>query len=74
VDVGGTPHFIITGLYPPPVLDIPTPASNATSLQQTTIPAMFWAIVFFASVVTIIIVTLILAWQFRRSVKAEHRQ
>jgi DNA-binding beta-propeller fold protein YncE len=74
VDVGGTPHFIITGLYPPPVLDIPTPVSNATSLQQTTIPAMFWAIVFFASVVTIIIVTLILVWQFRRSVKAEHRQ
>ena len=73
VDVGGTPHFIITGLYPP-VLDIPTPVSNATSLQQTTIPAMFWAIVFFASVVTIIIVALILVWQFRRSVKAEHRQ
>jgi DNA-binding beta-propeller fold protein YncE len=74
VDVGGTPHFIITGLYPPPVLDIPTPVSNATSLQQTTIPAMFWAIVFFASVVTIIIITLILVWQFRRSVKAEHKQ
>lgn len=74
VDVGGTPHFIITGLYPPIVLDIPTPVSSATTSQQTTIPAMFWAIVFFASVVTIIIVTLILVWQLRRSIKAEHRR
>jgi DNA-binding beta-propeller fold protein YncE len=75
VVVGGTPHFIITGLYPPPVvLDTPTPASNATSSQQTTISQIFWVIVFFASLVTIIIATLILVWQLRRSVKAEHRQ
>ncbi len=70
VDVGGTPHFIVTGLYPPPVvLDTPTPASNANSSQQTTIPQMFWIIVFFASLVTIIIVTMILVWQLRQSLK-----
>jgi DNA-binding beta-propeller fold protein YncE len=74
VDVGGTPHFIITGLYPPPVVDIPTPVSNTTSSQQNTIPAMFWVIVFFASLLTIITVTPILVWQLRRSLKAEHRQ
>jgi DNA-binding beta-propeller fold protein YncE len=72
VDVGGTPHFIITGLYPPPVvLATPTPASNATSSQQTTIPQIFWVIVFFASLVTVIIVTIILVWQLRQSLKAE---
>jgi DNA-binding beta-propeller fold protein YncE len=75
VDVGGTPHFIITGLYPPPVLiDTPTPASNAISSQQTTIPQIFWVIVFFASLVTVIIVTMILVWQLRQSLKAEHKR
>jgi YVTN family beta-propeller protein len=74
VDVGSTPHFIITGLYPPPVVDIPTPASNENTAQQTTVPQVFWVIVFFASLVTIIIVTMILVWQIRRSLKAEHRQ
>ncbi len=74
VDVAGTPHFIITGLYPPAVLDIPTPVSNATSSQQTTLLAMFWVTVFFASLLTIIIVTPILVWQLRRSLKAEHRR
>ena len=74
VDVGGTPHFIITGLYPPPVLDIATPVSNATPSQQTTIPAIVWVAIFFASLLTIIIVTPILVWQLRRSLKAEHRR
>jgi hypothetical protein len=70
VDVGGTPHFIITGLYPPPVLDIPTPVSNTIPAQQTTLPQVFWFIVFFASLVTIIIVTTLLVWQLRRSLKS----
>src|SRR5256884_3028175 len=65
VDVTGTPHFIITGLYPPAVLDIPTPVSNATSSHQTSLPVMFWVTVFFASLLTIIIVTPILVWQLR---------
>jgi len=71
VDVGGMPHFIITGLYPPPVLDTPTPASNAISTQQSFISQMFWVIVFFASLVTIFVVTIILVWQLRKSLKAE---
>jgi DNA-binding beta-propeller fold protein YncE len=74
VDVGGTPHFIITGLYPPPMLDIPTPVNNAISAQQTTMPQVFWVIVFFTSLVTIIIVTTILVWQLRRSFKSEHKR
>ncbi|HEY6287196.1 MAG TPA: YncE family protein [Ktedonobacteraceae bacterium] len=75
VGVGGMPLFIITGLYPPPVvLDTPTPISNAISSQQTTIPQMFWVIVFSASLVTVIIVTMILVWQLRQSLKAEHKR
>jgi hypothetical protein len=74
VNVGGTPHFIITGLYPPPVFDTPTPASNSISTQQTSLPQMFWVIVFFASLVAVIVVTIILVWQLRQSLKAEHRR
>jgi DNA-binding beta-propeller fold protein YncE len=74
VDVGGTPHFIITGLYPPPVLLTPTPVSNSISTQQTSIPQMFWVIVFFASLVAVVVVTMILVWQLRKSLKAEHRR
>ena len=76
VDVGGTPHFIITGLYPPPiVLDTPTPSSNAISSQQTTIPQIFWVIVFFASLATVVVVTIILTWQIRQLLKiGQHRR
>jgi hypothetical protein len=75
VEVGGMPHFIITGLYPPPVvLATPTPASNAISSQQTTLSQKFWVIVFFASLVIVIIVTIILVWQLRQSLKTEHKQ
>ena len=73
VVVGGTPHIIITGLYPPPVeLVTPTPGSNAISSQQTPIPQMFWVIVFFASMVTVVIITMILVWQLRQSLKIKH--
>jgi DNA-binding beta-propeller fold protein YncE len=74
IDVGGTPHFIITGLYPPPVLETPTPASNSISTQQTSLPQMFWVIVFFASLVAVVVVSMILVWQLRQSLKAGHRR
>ena len=74
VDVGGMPHFIITGLYPPPVLDTTMPKNPSISPQQTSIPQMFWGIVFIVSLVTVVIVTMILVWQLRKSLKAEHRQ
>ena len=69
VNVGGTPHFIITGLYPPPVLETPTPVSNSISTQQSSIPQMFWVIVFLVSLITVVIVTMILVWQLRQSFK-----
>jgi hypothetical protein len=69
VNVGGKPHFVITGLYPPPVLNTSTPASNAIPTQQPSIPQMFWVIVFFVSLVTIVVVTIILVWQLRQSLK-----
>lgn len=71
VYVGGTPHFIITGLYPPPVLNIPTPVSDPISSQQTSVPRLVWVIVFSASLITIILVVLILLWQLRRSSRVE---
>jgi DNA-binding beta-propeller fold protein YncE len=67
VNVGGTPRFIITGLYPPPVLNIPTPVNHSISSPQPAIPRLFWVIVFSASLITIIFVVLILVWQLRRS-------
>jgi hypothetical protein len=72
VVVGGTPHFIITGLYPPPVSEIPTPVSNSISTHRNSIPQLFWVIMFFTSLVTIIVVTIIFVWQLRRMLKAEH--
>ncbi|MGZ6279528.1 MAG: YncE family protein [Ktedonobacteraceae bacterium] len=71
VNVGGTPRFVITGLYPPPVLTIPTPESHPIASQQTTIPQSVWVVVFSASLITIIFVVLILVWQLRRSSRAE---
>ena len=73
VDVGGTPHFIITGLYPPAVLDIPTPVSNTISSQQSTFPQLFWVVVFIVSFITVVIVMLIFVWQLRRQLKSEHK-
>jgi DNA-binding beta-propeller fold protein YncE len=71
VVVGGTPHFIITGLYPPPALNTPASVSNTISTQQSSIPQIFWVIVFFVSLVTVAVVTIILVWQLRKSLKAE---
>jgi DNA-binding beta-propeller fold protein YncE len=69
VNVGGTPHFIITGLYPPPFLATPTPVSKAISSQQSSIPQMFWVIVFSVSLVIVAVVTMILLWQLRQFFK-----
>jgi DNA-binding beta-propeller fold protein YncE len=69
VVVGGTPHFIITGLYPPPVLETPTPASNTSSTDQPSIPRIFWVVVFFVSLFTIVVVTIILVWQLHQAPK-----
>jgi DNA-binding beta-propeller fold protein YncE len=73
VYVGGTPHFIITGLYPPPVIDTAAPAGTPISQQQSPEPQVFWIIVFIASLVTVVVVTIILVWQLRQSLKSEHQ-
>jgi hypothetical protein len=69
VVVGGTPHFIITGLYPPPEFETPTPASNTSSTDQPSIPRLFWVVVFFVSLLTFVVVTIILVWQLRQAQK-----
>ena len=74
VSVGGTPHFIITGLYPPPVVEAPTPVRNASSTQQPAIPQTFWLILFCLSLGTIVVVTMILLWHLRQFLKADHEK
>ncbi len=69
VNVGGTPYFIITGLYPSPVVETPTPVSNSISTQQPSKPPIFWVIVFFVSLVAVVVITMILVWQLRQSFK-----
>ena len=74
VYVGGTPHFIITGLYPPPVVETPAPESSTLSTQPSSIPPMFWVIVFFVSLGTIVVVTVLLLLQLRQSLKTRHEK
>lgn len=69
VSVGGTPHFIITGLYPPPIVETSNPVRNASSTQPPNIPQTFWLVLFCVSLGTIVVVTLILLWHLRHLLK-----
>ena len=69
VSVGGTPHFIITGLYPPPIVETSNPVRNASTTQQPAIPQTFWLVLFCASLGTIVVVSLILLWHLRHLLK-----
>jgi hypothetical protein len=42
VNVGGSPHFIITGLYPP-TQDVPPASPSSSSEPAATAPPPFWA-------------------------------
>lgn len=66
VYVGGTPHFIITGLYPPPAIDSATPTSIPGSPQQSSAPERSWVIVFYVSLVLVVVLTTLLVWQLRK--------
>ncbi len=54
VPVTGTPHFIITGLYPPAFIAVPTPTSS-TQLQQGIPPNILLKIVFPALLIVILV-------------------
>ncbi|HKV58598.1 MAG TPA: hypothetical protein VJO32_09955, partial [Ktedonobacteraceae bacterium] len=60
--VTGSPHFIITGLYPPAF--IPT-SSTKLALPQTTSSSILPKIVFPALLIVIVVLALFLAWQIR---------
>jgi DNA-binding beta-propeller fold protein YncE len=66
VTVGGTPHFIITGLYPPLTVDTATPTGSSISPGKSSTPEMFWIIVFCASLVMVVVLASLLALQFRQ--------
>ena len=66
VHVGGTPHFIITGLYPPLVVDTATPTRSSISPGRSSTPEMFWIIVFCASLVMVVVLASLLVLQFRQ--------
>ena len=65
VYVVGTPHFIITGLYPPPAIDTAKSTSIPISQQQSSASQMFWIIVFYASLVMVVVIIIILVLQLR---------
>jgi hypothetical protein len=62
VSVGGTPHFIITGLYPPSVASVPSKVSP----QQKSMPGVAVNIVFYALAIVVFIFSLFLLLQFRK--------
>ena len=66
VTVGGTPHFIITGLYPPLTVDTATPTGSSISPGKSSTSEMFWIIVFCASLVMVVVLASLLALQFRQ--------
>ncbi len=66
VNVGGTPHFIITGLYPPLAFDTATPTGSSISPRQSSTPEVFWIIVFCASLVMVVVLASLLVLQFRQ--------
>ena len=66
VYVGGTPHFIITGLYPPVAVDTATPTDNSVSPRQSSSPGMFWIIVFCVSLVMVVVLASLLVFQLRQ--------
>jgi DNA-binding beta-propeller fold protein YncE len=61
--VGGTPHFIITGLYPP---SIASTAPKRASLQQKTMQGDVINIVFYGLATVLFIFLLYLLWHFRK--------
>jgi DNA-binding beta-propeller fold protein YncE len=74
VYVGGTPHFIITGLYPPPAIDTAPPTSILISQQQSSAPQKFWIVVFYASLVMVVVIIIILVLQLRKYLKTGHQR
>jgi DNA-binding beta-propeller fold protein YncE len=67
IAVGGTPHFIITGLYPP-VLAAP---QQTTTSQHSTVPAGLFLLIL--SLVLAVVLLLIALWFFwRRSQRGDH--
>ncbi|MBV9228865.1 MAG: YncE family protein [Chloroflexi bacterium] len=70
VNVGGNPHFIITGLYPPTTDLTPTPTPSQQKPFWSTLPA--WAIP--ASILVYLLVFFTLVWFFLRMLRRTLRE
>src|SRR5207253_3288752 len=64
IAVGGTPHFIITGLYPPVYSPISTPQQTATSTSQTKPISLLLLIVSMVLAGVLLLGTLWLFWRY----------
>ena len=73
VDVGGTPHFVITGLYPPPVDIIPPKRpSQQVSTQDSTREIVGYALLVVSFIALLLLILLFL--RFRRVYGADDQR
>ena len=73
VDVGGTPHFVITGLYPPPVDTTPSrELSQQTSTQDNTREIIGYALLVVSCIALLLLIFLFL--RFRQVYGTEGRR
>ena len=73
ISVGGTPHFIITGLYPPPLYTTPPqrPPSQA-STQDSTTEIVGYALLTVSFVSLVLLILLLL--HLRQSYRTQHQR
>ena len=64
IAVGGTPHFIITGLYPPVYSSTSTPQQSATTTSQTKPISLFLLIASMVLAGALLLGTLWLFWRY----------
>ncbi len=73
VDVGGTPHFVITGLYPPPVDITPLKRpSQQVSTQDSTREIVGYVLLVVSFIALLLLILLFL--RFRRIYGTEGRR
>ena len=73
IAVGGTPHFIITGLYPPVYSPTSTPQQTATSTSPGKPLSLFLLIASMALAGVLLLGTLWLFWRYHQKRPAGHR-
>ena len=73
VDVGGTPHFVITGLYPPPIETIPPQGPPQQATTQVDISRIVGYALLVVSFVALVLLILLLR-QLRQIYRTEYQR